>query len=341
MRIGVVGATGQVGGVMLSVLAERRFPVDELRLFASARSAGRHLAWGDGDVEVEDAATADYAGLDVVLMSAGGSTSRARAGRLADAGAVVVDNSSAWRMDPGVPLVVAEVNPHALESIPRGIVANPNCTTMVAMPVLAPLHRAGGLESLVVSSYQAVSGAGVAGTAELEDQVRKVGDAAGLLALSGSAVELPIPGVFGEPIAYNVVPLAGSLLDDGSHETDEERKLRDESRKILELPDLAVSATCVRVPVFTGHCLSVNATFAESLDVEEARRLLVKAQGVELVDVPTPLAVTGGDVSLVGRIRQDPTSPHGLALFIAGDNLRKGAALNAVQIAELLADRSG
>lgn len=341
MRIGVVGATGQVGSVMLSVLSERQFPVDELRLFASARSAGRSLRVGDREVVVEDAATAGYDGLDVVLMSAGGGTSRELAPRVADAGAIVVDNSSAWRMDPDVPLVVPEVNAHALDTIPKGIVANPNCTTMVAMPVLKPLHLAAGLRSMVATTYQAVSGAGLAGTAELDEQVRKVGERAPSLTLSGSAVEFPAPEVFAEPIAYNVVPLAGSLVDDGLEETDEEQKLRNESRKILEIDDLEVSALCVRVPVFTGHSLAVNASFAEPLEVTDARRLLVKAKGVELVDVPTPLAAAGGDVTLVGRIRRDPTVAHGLALFLSGDNLRKGAALNAVQIAELLVDRLG
>lgn len=326
---------------MLSILAERQFPVGELRLFASPRSAGRSLQWAGGDVVIEDAETADYSGLDIVLMSAGGATSKALAPRVADTGAIVVDNSSAWRMDPEVPLVVSEVNPHALANIPRGIVANPNCTTMVAMPVLEPLHQAAGLRSLVVTSYQAVSGAGLAGTTELNEQIRKVGDSATSLAVSGSAVDFGSPGVFAEPIAYNVVPLAGSLVDDGSHETDEEQKLRNESRKILELPGLEVSALCVRVPVFTGHSLAVNATFERPLDVEDARRLLVKAKGVELADVPTPLHAAGGDVTLVGRIRRDPTVTDGLALFLSGDNLRKGAALNAVQIAELLLDRLG
>jgi aspartate-semialdehyde dehydrogenase len=336
MRIGIVGATGQVGSVMRSVLADRQFPVEELRFFASARSAGRRLAWADRDIEVEDAATADYAGLDIVLMSAGGSTSKELAPVIAGTGAVVVDNSSAWRMDPDVPLVVSEVNPHALDEVRKGIIANPNCTTMVAMPVLKPLHLAAGLRSLVVTSYQAVSGAGVAGTAELDEQVRKVGDGAPALTLSGSAVEFPAPRVFSQPIAYNVLPLAGSIVDDGLGETDEEQKLRNESRKILEQPELEVSALCVRVPVFTGHSLAVNAAFDRPINVEDARRLLVKAKGVELDDVPTPLRAAGGDVTLVGRIRRDPTVGNGLALFLSGDNLRKGAALNAVQIAELL-----
>lgn len=327
---------------MRSVLAERRFPVEELRYFASARSVGRRLSWAgtpEREIEVEDADTADYSGLDIVLMSAGGSTSKALAPRIAEAGVVVIDNSSAWRMDPQVPLVVPEVNEHALDDIPRNIVANPNCTTMVAMPVLEPLHQEAGLRSLVVSTYQAVSGAGLAGTQELDEQVHKIGDHATALTMSGSAVEYPPSNKFPEPIAYNVIPFAGSLVDDGLDETDEEQKLRNESRKILEIPDLEVSALCVRVPVYTGHSLAINAEFAEELSPEQARRLLVKAPGVELNDVPTPLKAAGGDVTYVGRIRRDPTRAHGLSLFLSGDNLRKGAALNAVQIAEALLER--
>jgi aspartate-semialdehyde dehydrogenase len=341
MRIGIVGATGQVGRVMRSVLAERQFPLAQLRLFASGRSAGRRLPWGDGEVEVEEAASADYSGLDVVLFSAGGATSRELAPRVAEAGAVVVDNSSAWRMDPQVPLVVPEVNAHALDHIPRNIVANPNCTTMVAMPVLKPLDLEAGLRTMVVSTYQAVSGAGLAGTAELEEQIRKVGDGAPALAMSGSAVDFPAPEKFPAPIAYNVVPFAGSLVDDGLGETDEEQKLRHESRKILELPGLEVMATCVRVPVYTGHSLSISASFAEPITPEDARRILFKAPGVELADIPTPLQAAGVDPSFVGRIRTDPTVENGLALFVTGDNLRKGAALNAVQIAEQLYRRQG
>ena len=339
MRIGIVGATGQVGGVMRSVLAERQFPVDELRLFASSRSAGRRLRWGDTEVEVEDAANADYSGLDIALFSAGGSTSRELAPLVAAAGAIVVDNSSAWRMHPEVPLVVPEVNAHALDDIPLNIVANPNCTTMVAMPVLRPLDLEAGLRTLVVSTYQAVSGAGLAGTAELDEQIRKVGDGAPSLAMSGTAVDFPPAHKFPTTIAYNVIPFAGSLVDDGLHETDEEQKLRNESRKILELPDLEVAVTCVRVPVYTGHSLSISAGFAEPITPEQARRALIKAAGVELADVPTPLMAAGVDPTFVGRIRIDPTRPHGLSLFLAGDNLRKGAALNAVQIAEALLER--
>jgi aspartate-semialdehyde dehydrogenase len=341
MRVGIVGATGQVGGVMRAVLAERQFPIDEIRFFASSRSAGRMLPWADGEVEVEEALGADYRGLDIVLFSAGGSTSKELAPRVADSGAVVIDNSSAWRMDPDVPLVVPEVNAHALDAVPKNIIANPNCTTMVAMPVLKPLDIEAGLDTLVVSTYQAVSGAGLAGTAELDEQIRKVGEGAPALAMSGQAVEFPEPHVFPAPIAYNVVPFAGNLVDDGLGETDEEHKLRNESRKILGLPELVVSVTCVRVPVYTGHSLSISAGFARPLSPEQARRILFKAPGVELTDVPTPLRAAGADPTYVGRIRVDPTRENGLALFVSGDNLRKGAALNAVQIAEALLARRG
>jgi aspartate-semialdehyde dehydrogenase len=337
MRIGIVGATGQVGGVMRQILAERKFPVAQLRLFASARSAGRALPWQDGEVTVEDAATADYSGLDIVLFSAGGATSKELAPRVAAAGAVVIDNSSAWRMDPDVPLVVSEVNPHAAAVRPKGIIANPNCTTMAAMPVLRPLHAEAELVSLVVATYQAVSGAGLAGVSELDEQTRKVADRATELAFDGAAVQFPAPRKFAAPIAFNVLPLAGSIVDDGSEETDEEQKLRNESRKILEIPGLKVSGTCVRVPVFTGHSLQINARFARPISPQRARELLATAPGVALSDVPTPLQAAGQDPTYVGRIRADETAERGLALFCAGDNLRKGAALNAVQIAELVA----
>ena len=339
MRVGVVGATGQVGGVMRQLLAERGFPVDEMRCFASARSAGRTLPWGDGEVVVEDAETADYAGLDLALFSAGAATSRVLAPRVAEAGAVVVDNSSAWRMDPDVPLVVSEVNPETLAHLPRNIVANPNCTTMAAMPVLAPLHREAGLTRLVVSTYQATSGAGGVGVDELADQLAAVGVGARRLAFDGEAVTFPEPSTFAAPIAFNVLPLAGPIVDDGSRETSEEQKLRNESRKILGIPDLPVSGTCVRVPVFTGHSLSINAEFARDLPPEAAVKLLAEAPGVVLTDVPTPLHAAGKDPAYVGRIRRDEGVEHGLALFVSNDNLRKGAALNAVQIAELLAAR--
>ncbi len=338
MKIGIVGATGQVGGVMRQVLAERGFPADELRLFASARSAGRTLPWRGGTVTVEDADTADYAGLDIVLFSAGKAASRQLAPRVAAAGAVVIDNSSAWRMDPDVPLVVSEVNPHALARRPKGIVANPNCTTMAAMPVLKPLHVEAGLIGLVTATYQAVSGSGGAGVDELREQLDKTADRAHELTFHGEAVPMPEPRKYARPIAFNVLPLAGSIVDDGLNETDEEQKLRHESRRILEIPDLLVSATCVRVPVFTGHSLQVNARFARPLTPEQAREVLAGAAGVVLEEVPTPLGAAGNDPTYVGRIRVDETVEHGLAFFCSSDNLRKGAALNAVQIAELIAN---
>jgi aspartate-semialdehyde dehydrogenase len=337
MRIGIVGATGQVGGVMLRVLAERGFPVEKLRLFASARSAGRQVPWRDTSVTVEDSATAEFAGLDIVLFSAGKQTAKQLAPRVAACGAVVIDNSSAWRMDPDVPLVVAEVNPGALAHRPRGIVANPNCTTMAAMPVLKPLHVEAGLVSMVTATYQAVSGSGLSGVAELDDQARKVVDRARELTFDGAAVEFPAHHKFARPIAFNVLPLAGSIVDDGSHETDEEQKLRHESRKILGIPQLKVSGTCVRVPVFTGHSLQLNARFAGPISPERATELLAAAPGVALSEVPTPLQAAGQDPTFVGRIRRDETVEHGLAFFCSNDNLRKGAALNAVQLAELVA----
>jgi aspartate-semialdehyde dehydrogenase len=340
IRIGVVGATGQVGAVVRRLLEERDFPVAEIRYFASSRSAGTTLPWKGSDITVEDAETADPTGLDVAIFSAGATTSRAQAPRFAAAGVLVIDNSSAFRMDPDVPLIVSEVNPHALDEVRKGIVANPNCTTMAAMPVLKVLDAEAGLQRLIVSTYQAVSGAGLAGGEELLEQAQAAvaGDTIGLVH-DGRAVTMPAPHKFPKNIAFNVVPLAGSIVDDGLGETDEEKKLRNESRKILELPDLLVSGTCVRVPVFTGHSLSINAEFARAVTPERARELLADAAGVSLMDVPTPLDAAGVDPSFVGRIRQDEGVPgdRGLAMFISNDNLRKGAALNAVQIAELVA----
>lgn len=321
---------------MRAMLAERAFPVDDIRFLASARSAGSRLSWGDGDVVVEDAATADLAGIDIALCSAGATSSRELSPRLAAAGAIVIDNSSAWRMDPDVPLVVPEVNRHTLASTPKGIVANPNCTAMVAMPVLKPLHDEADLRRVVVASYQAVSGSGRAGVAELSEQLAKTVDVATELTFSGSAVEFPPPSTFPAPVAHNVVPIAGSVIDDGSGETDEEQKWRNESRKILELPDLVVTCTCVRVPVFTGHSMAIVAEFERDLTPERARERLAAAPGVELSDIPTPLQAAGGNVSLVGRVRRAQGVPNALALFLSGDNLRKGAALNAIQIAEAL-----
>jgi aspartate-semialdehyde dehydrogenase len=336
--VGVFGATGQVGAVMRTLLASRQFPIRELRFFASSRSAGRTLPWGDTEIEVEDSGSLEtsFAGLDLALFSNGASNSRPQAPRVAAAGAIVIDNSSAWRMDPEVPLVVPEVNLADLDSIPKGIVANPNCTTMVAMPVLAPLARAGGLLRVVVSSYQAVSGAGLAGVEELDSQVRAVADKAAELTFDGSAVSFPAPDKFAAPIAFNVLPYAGRYVDDGSGETDEEQKWRNESRKILGLPELVVNCTCVRVPVFTGHSMAIVAEFDRDLSPDDARQCLANAPGVALADIPTPLGATGGSVSLVGRVRRAQGAQNALALFLSGDNLRKGAALNAVQIAEAL-----
>jgi aspartate-semialdehyde dehydrogenase len=321
---------------MRSVLAERAFPVTRVRYLASARSAGRHLKWGGEHVEVEDAETADYRGLALALFSAGGATSKRLAPRVAEAGAIVIDNSSAWRMDPHVPLVVPEVNAHALDAIPKGIVANPNCTTMVGMPALKALHEAAGLRRVVVSTYQSVSGAGLKGVDELAEQVAKVGEQSATLTFDGSAVEFPESNVFPGPVAFNVLPHAGEFVDE---ETNEEKKWRDESRKILELPDLPVSCTCVRVPVYTGHSLSLNIEFERPISPDQAREVLATAPGVALTDVPTPLLAAGADLCYVGRIRRDPGAEHGLALFVSGDNLRKGAALNAIQIAEALLER--
>jgi aspartate-semialdehyde dehydrogenase len=338
MNVGVVGATGQVGAVMRRVLAERNFPVDEIRYFASSRSAGTTLPWRGADIVVEDASTADPSGLDIALFSAGAGTSRQQAPRFAAARVTVIDNSSAWRMDPDVPLVVAEVNPDAASHAPKRIIANPNCTTMAAMPVLKPLHDEATLVRLVASTYQAVSGSGLSGVDELDGQMRKVAHDAAALTHDGRAVTFPEPVKFARPIAFNVLPLAGSIVDDGEFETDEEKKLRNESRKILGIPSLLVSGTCVRVPVFTGHSLSINAEFAQPISVARATELLSAAPGVQLTDIPTPLQAAGTDPSYVGRVRQDPGVPdgRGLALFVSNDNLRKGAALNAVQIAELL-----
>jgi aspartate-semialdehyde dehydrogenase len=340
VNIGVVGATGQVGQVMRALLEERDFPATSVRFFASARSQGKKLEFRGQQIEVEDAETADPSGLDIALFSAGATMSRVQAPRFAAAGAVVVDNSSAWRKDPDVPLVVSEVNfERDARNRPKGIIANPNCTTMAAMPVLKPLHDEAGLVRMIASSYQAVSGSGLAGVAELFEQARAVVDDSEQLVHDGSALDFPPSNKYVAPIAFNVVPLAGSLVDDGSGETDEDQKLRNESRKILGIPDLLVSGTCVRVPVYTGHSLSINAEFARPLSPELAREILDGAPGVKLVDVPTPLAAAGVDESLVGRIRLDPGVPdgRGLALFVSGDNLRKGAALNTIQIAELLA----
>jgi aspartate-semialdehyde dehydrogenase len=325
---------------MRRLLEERNFPVTEMRYFASARSAGTTLPWKGTDIVVEDAETADPSGLDIALFSAGATGSRALAPKFAASGAIVIDNSSAFRMDPEVPLIVAEVNGELAHNPPKGIIANPNCTTMAFMAVLKPLHDEAVLTRLVVATYQAASGAGLAGVDELDKQMREVVDNAAALTHDGGAVTFPQPVKFARPLAFNVLPLCGSVVDDGSFETDEEQKLRNESRKILGIADLRVSGTCVRVPVFTGHSLSINAEFANPISVERATELLANAPGVVLSDIPTPLEAAGKDPSFVGRIRADEGAPAGcgLAMFVSNDNLRKGAALNALQIAELLVE---
>ena len=338
MRVGVVGATGQVGSVMRTLLLERNFPITEIRFFASARSAGKSLDFGGRAVTVEDAAAADPSGLDIALFSAGATSSRELAPRFAAAGVVVIDNSSAFRMDPEVPLIVSEVNGRLAKDAPKRIIANPNCTTMAAMPVLKPLHDEAGLVKMIASTYQAVSGGGLAGVEELDVQARQMASGAAALTFDGHAIPWPEPKKFARPIAFNVLPFAGSMVDDGLGETDEEKKLRNESRKILGIPGLLVSGTCVRVPVFTGHSMALNVEFSKPITAARATELLADAPGVVLSDIPTPLQAAGQDPSYVGRIRQDETvaDNRGLALFLSNDNLRKGAALNAVQIAELL-----
>ena len=334
-----------VGEAMRAILEQRKFPATEVRLFASARSAGRVIEFLGREIVVEDAETADPSGLDIAIFSAGATTSKALAPKFAAAGAVVVDNSSAWRMDPDVPLVVSEVNPHAIANRPKGIIANPNCTTMAAMPILKPLDREAGLTKFIAATYQAVSGGGVAGVAELENQVRKVADESAKLASSGDAVDMPAPEKFVQPIAFNVLPYAGAyatdVYDGNEGWTDEELKLRNESRKILELPNLRVAGTCVRVPVYTGHSLSVHAQFERPITAARAKEILSSSPGVVFDDIPTPLKAAGQDPAYVGRLRNDPTADptpeHGIVFFVSNDNLRKGAALNAVQIAELVA----
>lgn len=336
VSVAIFGATGQVGEMMRLILDERDFPLGEIRFFASERSAGKTLEFRSRPLVVEDANRARFDGIDIAFFSCGRHASRELAPKVAAAGAIVIDNSAAWRMDDDVPLVVSEVNPQALSEIKKGIVANPNCTAMVAMPVLKPLDDAARIRRIVASTYQSVSGAGTKGTAELADQVRRVADRAIGLAFDGEAVEVPNSGVFPAPVAFNVVPLAGALLDNGSGETEEEEKFRNETRKILGHPSLAVAVTCVRVPVFTGHSLSLNVEFEDALSPEKARSLLAGAKGVRVEELPTPLGAAGKNPVFVGRIRRDPSVENGLSMFVVGDNLRKGAAGNAVEIAELL-----
>jgi aspartate-semialdehyde dehydrogenase len=331
--VAVVGATGAVGRTMISILAEREFPADKLRLAASSRSAGKVVDTGFGDVEVEDLSTLNPAGIDVALFSAGGDRSREHAPRFTEAGAVVIDNSSAFRMDPKVPLVVAGVNDRAAHAN-SGIIANPNCTTMTLMVAAGPLHEAAGLRSVVATSYQSVSGSGQQGVDELLAQRDPLGSDVEAL-MTGGWVD-PGPRLYERPIAYNVLALAGNKLEDGY--TDEEMKLVNESRKILDHPSLQVEPTCVRVPVLVGHSVAATLHFDRPVTADEAMSILGSAPGVELWKdrTPTPLDSAGIDDVLVGRVRETVSTPGGINLWVVGDNLRKGAALNAVQIAELL-----
>lgn len=336
-RVAVVGATGVVGRVMLDILHERSFPAAEIVPVASARSAGRLVAYGDGQLPVQVLAGSVFDGIDLVLLDTPDDVAREWAPVAAAAGAIVVDNSAAWRMDDDVPLVCPEVNAAALEGAQKGIVASPNCTTLGVVLPLGALHGRFGLERVIVSSYQSASGAGRAGVEELTDQVAKLaGDPAAVEALGHGTGDglLPPPQAFPAPLAYNVVPRAGSLRDNGY--TSEEMKLVAETRKILGLPGLEVTATCVRVPTLIGHGAAVWARFAGVVDVAAALECLATAPGVELADLPTPQLSAGRDPSYVGRVRRDLSDDRALCFFCACDNLRKGAALNAIQIAESL-----
>ena len=347
VNIGIVGATGEVGQKILQILDERDYPVNDLRVFASPDSAGKQITWRDQEYTLENGSTAGFIGMDIVFLSAGGDATKTQVSRelcpkVALAGAIAIDNSSAWRRKRGVPLVVAEVNPEDLDSIPQGIVANPNCTTMIAAPVLKVLHDAAGLQRVVMSSYQAVSGQGAEGVAELERQSQFLVDESRRL-IDGTlpAEDFPAARVFQDVVGFNVLPEAGELLDriDAIEEgmlTTEEVKFIKESRKILHLSNLAVSATCVRVPVFNGHSLSLEIGLERPLSADAAICLLSNSAGVTYQEVPQPIDASGSDDVLVGRLRKSGVFKHGLSLFVSGDNLRKGAALNAVQIAELL-----
>ncbi|MEA2057636.1 MAG: aspartate-semialdehyde dehydrogenase [Actinomycetota bacterium] len=333
-RVAVVGATGAVGRTMVSILAERGFPLADLRLMASERSAGSVVATRWGDVTVEDLAAADPAGIDIALFSAGGSRSLEFAPRFAAGGTVVVDNSSAFRRDPEVPLVVADVNDAAIETH-QGIVANPNCTTMALMMAAGPLHRAAGLQRMVASSYQATSGSGQTGMTILLDETE--GFASDPAALADGTWTDPGNDLYSRPIGFNVLPLAGSITERGY--TDEEWKLVNETRKILDAPDILVEPTCVRVPTMVGHGIAATMWFTRPLVLAGARSALGMAPGVQLWDdekVPTALDSAGIDDVLVGRVRETLGQPGGISLWVVGDNLRKGAALNTVQLAELL-----
>ena len=337
-----MGATGLVGAEMLAILEERAFPVEEMRAYASTRSEGRKLRFAGGEVTCEVLRDGSFDGLDLVIVDVDDPIAAEWAPKAAAAGAIVIDNSAAFRMDPDVPLVVAEVNPDDMSDLPRGIASCPNCTTMVLVTALAPLHRAARIDRMVVSTYQSVSGAGHAGISELDAQWTKLAGGAAALCRAAAHPELLAPGeVWARPIAGNVIPLAGSVR--GAGYTSEEWKLVYETRKILHDDTIRVAATCVRVPVFVGHAMTANVSFHRPVSKAEAVDLLQDTPGVTLVDdgdgFPTPLEAAGGDPVLVGRLREDPSNPGGLDLWVTGDNLRKGAALNAVQMAEVLITR--
>lgn len=340
MRVGVMGATGLVGTEMLSILAERAFPVTELRAFASPRSEGRRIPFGTAEVTCEVLLDGCFDGLDLVIVDVDDPIAAEWAPKAAAAGARVIDNSAAFRADPDVPLVVAEVNPDDLRNLPRNMASCPNCTTMVLVTALAPLHRAAGIDRMVVSTYQSVSGAGLAGIHELDEQWTKYDGQSEGLRRAATVDGIIEPGeVWPKPIAGNVIPFAGSVKEAGY--TSEEWKLVRETRKILHDDDIRVTATCVRVPVYVGHAMTANVAFRRPVSRDEAAELLASAPGVTLVDggdgFPTPMETAGIDPVLVGRLREDPSNPGGLDLWVTGDNLRKGAALNAVQMAEILA----
>lgn len=328
-HVAIVGATGAVGEEMRLCLEQRGFPVGKLTVLASARSAGKRISFGGGEVVVEELTHDSFVGVDVALFSAGGGISKEFGPSAAAAGAVVIDNSSAFRMDEGVPLVVPEINPEAVKDRPRGIIANPNCTTIISLMALAPLHRAFGLKAVIASSYQAVSGSGAQGIVELEEQVKAIAN--------GQPFE---PKVYPRQIAFNVIPQVDVFTENGY--TKEEMKMLNEGRKILGHPDLKVSCTCVRVPVYRSHSVSITAQFAREVGVEEARAVFEGLSGIQVVDdpekrvFPVPLDTTGKDDCLVGRIRKNLVLENALDLWVVGDQVRKGAALNAVQIAELL-----
>ena len=338
MNVAVVGATGAVGETMRTILAERGFPISELRLMSSERSAGSVIGTPQGDVTVENLADADPAGIDIALFSAGGERSKEHAGRFVEAGATVIDNSSAFRMDPDVPLVVAQVNDAAITDH-RGIVANPNCTTMTLMMAAGPLHRAAGIESIVATSYQATGGSGRRGMDVLTDEVASLGE--DLDALVAGGWKDPGNDLYARPIGYNVLPLAGAMTEAGY--TDEEWKLVNETRKILDAPAIVVEPTCVRVPTMVGHGIAATLRFERPMALDEATAILATAPGAQLWSddkVPTPLDSAGIDDVLIGRVRATLGEPGGINLWVVGDNLRKGAALNAVQLAELVLAQS-